>query len=73
MKDIPNGFTGFKNMEPDFRYYKSYCEWAGIADPSLEALVRDKGIQDVIVLNNIYNTAADELLPYLEELCKSNG
>ena len=23
MKDIPNGFTGFKNMEPDFRYYKS--------------------------------------------------
>lgn len=57
----------------DFRYYKSYCEWAGIADPSLEALVRDKGIQDVIVLNNIYNTAADELLPYLEELCKSNG
>ena len=62
---------GFKSPEPDF------CVTAVDAENRKMTVSQNGTPHEYRLVNdniaNIYNTAADELLPYLEELCKSNG
>ena len=54
----------------DFRNYKKWCGWAGIADPSISALVERKSIQDVILCQNISIAGSSSALDVMEGIFK---
>lgn len=54
----------------DFRNYKKWCGWAGYSDPSISALVERKGIQDVILCQNISIAASGSALDVMESIFK---
>lgn len=50
----------------DYRAYGAYCSATGAGDGTISDLVRKKGIDDVLLLNNINSTGSDSLLGYME-------
>ena len=52
----------------DYRYYSSFVRWKGGADSSVSALVTEKGIKDVLILNNINFTGANSTLDLFDKL-----
>lgn len=54
----------------DFRNYKKWCSWAGYPDPSISALVERKGIQDVILCQNISIAGSSSALEVMEGIYK---
>ncbi len=54
----------------DFRNYKKWCAWAGYSDPSISNLVERKGIQDVILCQNISIAGSSSALEVMENIYK---
>ena len=54
----------------DFRNYKKWCAWAGYSDPSISNLVERKGIQDVILCQNISIAGSSSALDVMESIFK---
>jgi hypothetical protein len=54
----------------DFRNYKKWCGWAGYSDPSITNLVERKGIQDVILCQNISIAGSSSALDVMESIYK---
>ena len=54
----------------DFRNYKKWCGWAGYSDPSISNLVERKGIQDVILCQNISIAGSSSALDVMESIYK---
>ncbi len=54
----------------DYRYYRSFINWQGKTDPSISAVVAEKNIKDVLLLNNINFTGNLKTLATLEEMYK---
>lgn len=54
----------------DFRNYKKWCGWAGHPDPSISNLVERKGIQDVILCQNISIAGSSSALDVMESIYK---
>ena len=54
----------------DFRNYKKWCGWAGHPDPSISNLVERKGIQDVILCQNISIAGSSSALEVMEGIYK---
>ena len=46
----------------DYRYFKGWCSWAGKPYSWISGLVNEKGIQDVIICNNIDFVGSENLL-----------
>ena len=54
----------------DYRSYKDWCPWAGVADSSISNFVERNNIQDVILCNNISSTGSKTLIGYMEPIFK---
>ena len=54
----------------DFRNYKKWCGWAGYPDPSISNLVVRKGIQDVILCQNISIAGSSSALDVMDSIYK---
>ncbi len=54
----------------DYRSYKHWCGWAGQSNYTISGLVERKGIQDVILCNNINSTGSKTLLETMSEIFK---
>lgn len=54
----------------DYRSFQSWCVWAGKPYSSISGLVTEKGIQDVILCNNINSTGSSTLLETMEKIFK---
>ena len=54
----------------DYRYYAEFCANTGKASSAISALVEEKGINDVIAMNNINSTGADVLIDDMAEIFK---
>ena len=54
----------------DYRYYSTFCANTGKASSAISALVAEKGINDVLVVNNINSTGAEGLLANMAEIYK---
>ena len=54
----------------DYRSSKHWCGWAGHSDSSISGLVARKGIQDVILCNNINSTGSSTNLDSMEGIFK---
>ncbi|MBR6702427.1 MAG: hypothetical protein IKI78_04740, partial [Clostridia bacterium] len=52
----------------DYRYYKAFISWQGRSDPSISALVAEKNIKDVLLLNNINFTGNIKALATLDTM-----
>lgn len=52
----------------DYRYYADFCAATGRGNGTVSGLVAEKGIDDVIVLNNINSTGSEGLLAKMEAL-----
>lgn len=52
----------------DYRAYGAYCSATGAGDGTISGLVREKGIDDVLLLNNINSTGSEDLLGYMERV-----
>ena len=52
----------------DYRYYTLYCIYREQEDVSVSALVRQEGIQDVLLLNNITAASGDGSMKYFQRL-----
>ena len=46
----------------DFRSYEAWALWAGKPDGNISTLVREKGIQDVIICNSMSSTGSKSLI-----------
>ena len=54
----------------DYRSFQSWCVWAGKPYTSISGLVTEKGIQDVILCNNINSTGSSTLLDTMAQIFK---
>ena len=54
----------------DYRSFESWCAWAGKPYRSISGLVSEKGIQDVILCNNINSTGSQTLLATMAKIFK---
>ncbi len=54
----------------DYRAYRSWCPWAGVADSSISNFVERNQIQDVILCNNIGSTGSGANLNDMEQIFK---
>ena len=54
----------------DYRSFESWCAWAGKPYRSISGLVSEKGIQDVILCNNINSTGSKDLLATMAKIFK---
>ena len=54
----------------DYRYYHSFITWQGKTDSSISAIVAEKNIKDVLLLNNINFTGNVKVLGTLETMYK---
>lgn len=52
----------------DYRYYGDYCDFVGKSDRSVSALVKEKSINDVIVINSTSSTSSGTFFSEMEEL-----
>ncbi len=54
----------------DFRYYSKYASWAGYESDSISWLVKENGIENVLVINNLCSTGSSTLLSSMEAIFK---
>lgn len=54
----------------DYRSYGDWSVWAGKENSAISTLVLEKGIQDVILCNNISSTGSKSLLDTMEKIFK---
>lgn len=52
----------------DYRYYSEYCDFAGISSYAISSLVKQKNINDVLVINSISSTSAGNFFSEMEQM-----
>lgn len=52
----------------DYRYYSEYCDFAGISSYAISSLVKEKNINDVLVINSISSTSAGNFFTEMEQM-----